>query len=120
MSTGLSDFYRGDTKTYQFQFTNEAGVAVDITDHELWITLKSDRADLDVDAALQKKVIFPGNVDSQNGQGVLVLESTDTDSIVPGQYWYDFQKVIPGAVPEVVTLVLGQVKVLADVTRSIA
>ena len=116
--SNLSPLYRGDTREFEFEFTNSAGLPLDITGHELWFTVKRDIGDADVDAILQKKIVFPSSPQSEKGEGTLTLDSTETDGLEPGVYFYDFQRVMPGIPPVVKTLVSGKISVLPDVTRS--
>ncbi len=115
---GLNPFYRGDTCVIRFSFSDGDGTALDISNHHLWITLKVRLEDADTDAAFQKEIIFPGDANAAQGIGVLTLESNETSGITPGEYFYDFQYVIPGVPPQVTTLLSGRVRVLPDVTLS--
>lgn len=113
----LNDIFRGDTKTYKFNF----GVGVDITGWTIWFTLKNDRDQGDAYAVLQTFSTAGSNVndDVLNGIMYLTIPSTLTDEIEPAIYWYDFQRVIPGSPPDVRTLLTGQVEIIPDITRSI-
>ena len=113
----LSPFFRGDTKVLRFSFTESDGRPIDISGHELWFTLKREIADPDEQAVLQKRVIFPPGTDSETGNGVLNLDSSETGAVDPGTYFYDLQRVIPGSPPVVTTLMSGRIAVLPDVTR---
>lgn len=114
----LAAFYRGDTKTYPFSFKTSAGVAIDITGKTLKFTMKTAKADPDP-GALQKSLgPFTGQ-DAIDGIGTLVLDSDETDLLVPGKYYFDFQLTDPGSTPPIVTTVgAGTVTVLEDVTRT--
>ncbi|MEO5378322.1 MAG: phage baseplate upper protein [Magnetococcus sp. DMHC-6] len=114
----LSSFYRGDTKTFTLNFNDANGKPIDITGHELWFTMKQRATDLDSQAALQKKVLFPSGSDSEQGIGSLTLSSDDTGSLTPGIYHYDLQKVIPENPPIVATLLQGSLEVKLDITQS--
>ena len=39
----INSFYRGDTKTYKFTFTDSDSVAVDCTGWTIWFTLKEEK-----------------------------------------------------------------------------
>ena len=116
--SNLSHFYRGDTREFAFEFTDSAGLPLNITGHELWFTMKRDPGDADSDAILQKKIVFPPSPQSAQGSGVLSLSSLETDVLAPGVYLFDFQRVIPDNPPVVKTLMAGRVSVLPDITRS--
>jgi hypothetical protein len=114
----LAPFYRGDTKAFNLTFKDSAGLPIDITDHELWFTMKSNVTDLDADAAFQKKIIFPDSDTSRQGIGTLTLTSEETGTINPGTYFFDIQKVIPDTPPVVATLMSGKISVLSDITQN--
>lgn len=116
--SNLSHFYRGDTREFEFEFTDSAGQPVNITGHELWFTMKRAVGDEDLDAVLQKKIVFPSSPQSENGEGTLTISSSETDVIDPGIYVFDFQRVIPGNPPIVKTLMSGKISLLPDITRS--
>lgn len=116
--SNLSHFYRGDTREFAFEFTDSAGLPINIAGHELWFTMKRDPGDADDAAILQKKVVFPPSPQSAKGEGTLRLSSVETDAIPPGVYLFDFQRVIPDNPPVVKTLMAGRVSVLPDITRS--
>ena len=117
-NSNLSAFYRGDTKAFNLSFKDSAGAPIDITGHELWFTMKGQVTDLDTDAVLQKKIVFPSGTESESGSGTLTLDSDETGAIDPGTYFFDLQKVIPENPPVVATLMSGKISVLADITRS--
>ena len=116
-NSSLSPFYRGDTKTFNLSFKDSAGVSIDITDHELWFTMKESITDTDANAVFQKMIVFPAGTESENGSGTLTLDSTETGAINPGIYFFDIQKVIPETPPVVATLMSGKITVLQDVTQ---
>lgn len=111
-------FYRGDTKVFSLSFNTGDGAPVNITGHELWFTMKRDINDLDSDAIIQKKHVFPQGEHSEAGIGSLVLESSETGGFEPGLYLYDMQKVIVGTPPVVSTLLSGRINILPDVTQT--
>jgi hypothetical protein len=114
----IRDFYRGDTKRYKFTFSKN-GSPVNLTGYEIWFTVKANLDDLDSAAILQVKATAGGDPgdDVANGIMYVTADSTDTE-VEPGSYQYDFQRVIPGAPPDVRTLDKDKVKILPDVTRS--
>jgi len=110
----ISNFYRGDTKKYKFDF----GAGTDITGWQIVFTLKKNPEDADESADLQ--VWANAGSDPQddvlNGIMYLTLPSDQTSLLDVGQYHYGFQRVIPGTPPDVKTLLVGKVKVLQDIT----
>jgi len=119
MTVQISDFYRGDTKAFNVTFKDKDGLPIDITGHELWFTMKRKVSDADAEAVRQKRVVFPSDVDSEQGKGAILLSSEETN-VPPGTYLFDFQKVIPGNPPEVKTVLAGRIRVASDITRSVA
>ena len=113
----LAPFYRGDTKTYPFSFTDSNGAPISIVGKKLYFTMKAAKADPDP-GALQKVLgPFADDADGQGGIGTLVLTSDDTGSLTPGKFYYDFQLVDPSVSPPHVTTVgAGTVTVLEDIT----
>ena len=110
--------YRGDTKTFTLTFrTRPEGVAIDITGHHLWFTMKKSTDETDEEAAIQKEIIFPETPASEVGLGFLTITSAETRGISPGVYLYDMQWVIDGDPPVVMTLTFGRINVLPDITR---
>ncbi len=114
----LSSFTQGDTKVFNLSFKDSDGQPIDITGHEIWLTMKRQITDADTAAPLQKRVICPADSESENGQYALTLTSNDTRLLDPGSYFFDFQKVIPENPPVVATLMSGRVTVLHGVTQS--
>lgn len=120
MADSISPLYRGDTRTIKVTITDDAGDPVNIGGHSLWMTLKSDPADLDAAAVLQVSAVMPANAESTAGIGYLTLSSTATDGLTPGRYYYDVQWVQPGTPPVVKTVSAGKLKVLTDITVSVS
>ena len=114
----LAPFYRGDTKAFNLTFKDSAGLPIDISNHELWFTMKTNVTDLDANAAFQKMIVFPDSDSSRQGIGTLTLTSEETGSINPGTYYFDIQKVITDTPPVVATLMSGKISVLSDITQN--
>ena len=116
MSNHLENFYRGDTLTLTLTFTDKiTGDPVDITGWDVWLTLKNELSDLDAAAAMQVTLTVPAGPDAVNGIATFIATSEDT-AIPVATYKYDFQRVIPGSPPDVVTIVAGKVKCKQDVS----
>jgi len=115
-SSGIASFYRGDTKVFNLTFADASGTAIDISGLKLWVTMKSNTADLDDAAAIQKVITFPADADSVAGIGSITLSSVET-SVTPGTYYYDFQLVDESlSPPSVTTITSGRVNILQDIT----
>ena len=115
----ISDFYIGDTKTLNFDVRRESDQsALDISGWDIYITFKASVDDEDGDAILQKVITMPNDTESQNGRGIGILTSDDTNQFLEsGNYFYDIQRVINTNPPDVVTLEYGRVRVTQGVTR---
>jgi hypothetical protein len=115
----IHSFYRGDTRDYKLVVNHKDGTPVPLYGKILYFTLKVDPDDTDDLSVLQIRMPFPDNTDSQNGIGYLHIDSTQTNEIPPGPYYYDFQIVQPvsGKPPIVITIDSNKVEILKDVTR---
>jgi len=115
---GISNFYRGDTKKYKFDF----GATTDITGWRIVCTLKTNKTDHDNAALLQVWALAGDDAADSPATGIMhiTLPSNQTQYIPEGTYYYDFQRVIDGAPADVETLLSGKVKVLQDITVSVA
>lgn len=105
--------YRGDDKSYNFTFKYENGLPVDITDWTIFFTVKENETDLDAVAKISKTVT--SHTDPANGLSVVSVNDTDTDSLTPKEYYFDFQ--IKKDDGKIRTLVKGTYRVLLDITR---
>lgn len=114
----ITPFVIGDTKTLNFKFTKASDDSViDISGWEIFVTFKVDKDDEDGDAPLQKVFTMPIDANSALGIGIGVLTSDDTNQFTEeGNYHYDIQRVIPGAIPDVATPEIGKVKISFGVT----
>jgi len=115
VTTGLKDLIRGDTKFINIELKDKDGNPIDLTGSTIWFTLKENIKDPDTAAAIQK--VITNHTDPTNGKTRIVLESSDTQDLQLGSYHYDIQLVDNGG--NVTTVLIGRLKVLADVTRSV-
>jgi len=107
----ISNFHRGDTRTFTITVKDDAGAPVDITDHVLYMTFKVNLSDGDPGS-----VQLAGTItDAVNGIGTFLLES-DKSKNLKGVYYYDMQAASNATPPVVITAESGKVTVLADVT----
>lgn len=114
--------FRGDTVPYSFLFqdADSNDEPIPLFGKELWFTMKRKKNQLDTEAGLQKKVVFPDDADSAAGVGYMKLLPEDTDPLEIKTYFYDFQLVDTTVDPaDVTTLGSGTVAVKQDMTVSI-
>lgn len=115
----IEDVYRGDTRVYRFTFVDENDAAIDITGWVVWFTAKANEADPDVAAAIQVTATAGGNALDSLAGGIMHLTLTSTDSdITPGNYHYDFQRVISSTPANVKTIEKGTFNILKSITLS--
>ncbi len=113
----LCSIFRGDTLPFTFQFNNEDGTPIDISGMTLYFTMKLKKNSPDGEITdLQHSVIFPADTSSQNGQGDMVIPSSETQNLtVDREYYYDFELVDGTTVS---TIGYGQIKVEQDITQA--
>lgn len=113
MATDIPDFYRGDTKKYNIELTDDAGDPISLDGARIRATLKSDLSLPDNQAELS---VDTGVISDTAGSGttLVTFSAAATAALTPGKYYYDFQ--LTNASAEVKTLLAGRVKVLADAT----
>ena len=107
---------RGDTWVFNFIIQDTAGNAIDITNHEYMITLKSDISVLDENAEIQIGPTVPSASNATLGKVSIIVPGGSTNALVPQSYNYDIQEVETDGT--VSTLLIGKIKVRADVTRT--
>lgn len=112
----LGPFVRGDDWTLKLTVLNSNGQIADITNYSYWLTLKADLEDADP-GALQLTVV---PIPAEAVQGIVTIEvpSISTGTLEPITYNYDIQQVDTSS--KVQTLMLGKLKVVRDVTRSVS
>lgn len=109
----LCDLVRGDDWAVKLTITDDNGVALDITGNVYWLTLKTQREDADP-GVIQTNITASGSPDAANGIVTISFLDTATSLVSPGRYYYDVQEVDTSG--NVYTLLLGRVKVVADIT----
>jgi len=107
---------RGDTWVFNFVIQDTAGTPIDITSREYTITLKSDISVLDENAEIQIGPTVPSSSNALLGKVTIVVPGSSTNALVPRTYNYDIQEVETDGT--VSTLLIGKIKVRADVTRT--
>ena len=106
---------RGDTWILRFVIQDSSGTAIDITGNQYWITLKNNVNEADP-GVLQVGPVVAVAPDSAQGIIEITVPSLNTDSLNPNKsYYYDLQEVTSSNI--VSTLLIGKIRVKADVTR---
>jgi len=117
-SRDLAPLVRGDDWTIKLT-VSDSGTPLNITGYTYWFTLKDNIDDADP-GALQVSVtpnVLGSPTEASQGIVYIVADKTNTDTVTPGTYNYDVQQIDPSG--KVQTLLIGKVKVVKDVTRSI-
>jgi hypothetical protein len=115
----LSPLVRGDDWTIKLTLS-DSGSALNITGFTYWFTLKDNIDDADP-GALQVSItpdISTSPTEASQGIVYITASKTATELVTPGTFNYDVQQVDGSG--KVQTLLIGKVKVVKDVTRSIA
>jgi hypothetical protein len=116
MQTTELRLIRGDTETYTITFKESDGTAYDITNWVIFFTLKSSWDVPDAEADLQKAITT--HSDPTAGETQVALVHTDTHTLTPGEYYFDFQAVT-AAEAEVFTFLQGTYILGYDVTKRV-
>jgi hypothetical protein len=107
---------RGDSWNIQFSFQDINSNPIDITGNQYWITLKSETSLSDSNAELQIGPVGSGSPDGSQGLLTIIIPAASTNTLEPKTYNYDLQEVTASG--NVSTLLLGKIRVKADITRS--
>jgi hypothetical protein len=115
----LSPLVRGDDWTLKLVLTSDNSV-LDITGYTFWFTLKANVDDADPGALQVTATPDTSGNPSEASQGILYIRAsrTLTDTLQTQNYNYDVQQVDDEG--NVQTLLIGKVKVVKDITRSIS
>lgn len=109
----MKPIYRGDNNTYTFSFKDNKGEPIPITGWKIYFTMKRDLSYSDDEADLKIDVIT--HDDPENGISSIHLSNSQTDELEPAMYFYDIQIKKPDNT--VLTVIVGEIEVKADVTR---
>ena len=108
---------RGDSQTYTITFTQSDGTPYCLKNWAVFLTLKTNYALPDSEAALQKIVTtFADTVAGTSGVAVISLDPTDTVDLDPAEY--DFDIAVRTSSNETFTVMKGKFDLQYDVTRS--
>ena len=111
---------RGDTEIYDLTIVDADGVRIDLTDAELWFTIKVNRTDKDTLALIRKTtgngIVHADQVSpTTRGKASVTLLPADTVKMLsPYVYYYDVQ--LKTIAEEVTTVVSGSFTLQADIT----
>ena len=105
--------FRGDTKNYSITIFAE-NERLTLTDWTIRFTVKENKSDTDANAVIQ---ILGTTVDADNGIGKIVLNKAHTDTLTPGDYYYDIQ-IDNLTTGQVSTIRNGIFTVKEDITRT--
>lgn len=108
---------RGDTKTYTLTFKNAAGVAYNIKNWVVKMTLKQNASLPDSEAVVSKTVsTFSDTTSGTTGVAEITLLPADTVNVEPGEY--DFDIAVTTADSKHYTVMRGKYNLEYDVTRT--
>lgn len=115
----LSPLVRGDDWTLKLVLTSNSSV-LDITGYTFWFTLKENIDDADPGALQVTATPDISTSPTEASQGIIFIKAskTLTNSLTPKTYNYDVQQIDGDG--NVQTLLIGKVKVVKDITRSIS
>ena len=115
----LSPLVRGDDWTIKLTLS-DSGSPLNITGYTYWFTLKDSIDDADPGALQVSITPSVSGSPTEASQGIVYITAAKalTDTVTPATYNYDVQQV--DGTGKVQTLLIGKVKVVKDVTRSIA
>jgi len=99
MAKELADFRQGDTKKIKIDY----GTGFNITGYMFWFTLRDDFGTVIIAQVETTAGDHPLD-DVANGIAYIQLESDVSKTIPAGKYVWDIQRSIPGAPPDVLTL----------------
>ena len=119
-TNSIEPLIRGYTRKIEITITDEFGVPVNIQNHKLFFTLKTDLSLADSLATLQVSSVIAADANALVGKATLVLSSTNMATVPPGKYFYDIQWKTSGGTPEITTIDYGSVTVEADITITTA
>jgi hypothetical protein len=104
--------FRGDTFGLTINYKDNSGTAINITDYEIYFTVKFDVDDSDADAAIPPKLASLTNP----SQGIATISLTHSETKdLSGAYFYDIQYKKPDG--SIRTATKGIIVFDEDVTR---
>ena len=117
MSSIITDFYKGETKSYPITLKRN-GTAIDITNDTVYCTLKNKKSDADDSAVLQVSNGVGEHTTPASGITTIIFSSTQTNALdVEKTYYYDFRLVESGGT--VTTIPGGTFTLLEPITQAV-
>ena len=113
MAQPLFEMYRGDDYSLRVLITDDNDDAIDITGWSFISSMKLSTELPDEDATVSVDIAAVSGADAVAGIVYVVLPSIQTVNLLPAKYMIDLQRSFNG---KVVTVFVGQVNVLGDVT----
>jgi len=115
----LSPLVRGDDWTLKLVLTSNSSV-LNITGYTFWFTLKESVDDADPGALQVTATPDVSTSPTEASQGIIYIKASKslTNSLAAKTYNYDVQQVDSSG--NIQTLLIGKVKVVKDITRSIS
>jgi len=115
----LSPLVRGDDWTLKLVLTSDSS-ALNITGYTFWFTLKESVDDADPGALQVTSTPDVSTSPTEASQGIIYIKASKslTNSLAAKTYNYDVQQVDSSG--NIQTLLIGKVKVVKDITRSIS
>ena len=115
----LSPLVRGDDWTLKLVLTSDSSV-LNITGYTFWFTLKESVDDADPGALQVTATPDVSTSPTEASQGIIYIKASKslTNSLAAKTYNYDVQQVDSSG--NIQTLLIGKVKVVKDITRSIS
>ena len=111
------EMIRGDTRTITATFVDSSNNPLDLTGGTVFFTVNASKEPTDDTSAVVEKDITSFD-DPASGVCIITLDSSDTNSVTPGTYWYDCQFV--SSVGIVTSLERAKFIVKGDITRRTA
>lgn len=112
----LANIDRGTTYAINGTYLDDDGAAVDITNSDIFFTVKSSKYDDDADdseATISKDATI---TDGPSGEYTITLTPTDT-YVEPGNYYYSIKIDVDGDDSDVKLLASGKVKIVPNTTN---
>lgn len=112
------EIYRGDTATYQLQVMKKQRKEP-ISGAKIYFTVKRLESDADNLAVISKDSVSNTTdvfiTDALYGVAKIIITPTDTDSLAPGDYFWDVQLQLANG--DIKTVLKGTMEIVADITR---
>ena len=112
--SSIKNVIRGDTHTISLAITGAMGAIVDLTGATVFFTVNAEKSPTDDSAAVIQKTVTIHS-DPTAGKTVIKLDPADTDSVAPGNYWYDIQ--IRASNGDISSLPKARFEIVSDISR---